>query len=78
MRSGNRFKYLWFGILAHGLVVEMAAYWVPDIDNFWHAQTPIMFLGRRLPLYIIILCKYLGKYNQKLKKFRRFCQLLSV
>lgn len=57
MSTGGRFRYLWLGTLLHGLVVEMAAFWLPDIDNYWHAQSPIDFLGRRLPLYIIFLCK---------------------
>jgi len=54
--SGGRVAFLWLGILVHGLVVEMASYWIPDIDNFWHSQTPIILLGRRLPLHIIFLC----------------------
>ena len=31
---------------------------MPDIDSFWHAQGIFTFLGQRLPLYIILLCKY--------------------
>lgn len=60
MTSGGRLRFLWLGVILHGLVVEMAAYWVPDIDNFWHSQTPIILLGRRLPLHIIFLCKILN------------------
>ena len=50
--------YLWFGTILHGLVVESLSYFLPDIDNFWHAQTTVIFLGKRLPLHIILTCKY--------------------
>lgn len=33
------------------------SYFIPDIDNFWHGQSTIMFLDNRLPLYIVCLCK---------------------
>lgn len=56
MKKGGRFLQLWIGIILHGLVVETVSYNLPDVDNFWHAQAPIMFLGRRLPLYVILLC----------------------
>ncbi|XP_064652904.1 uncharacterized protein LOC135503238 isoform X2 [Lineus longissimus] len=56
LRHGGRFAYLWLAVVMHGLTVEMVSYWVPDIDNFWHAQTMIMFLGKRLPLYVV--CAY--------------------
>ncbi|XP_017781550.1 PREDICTED: uncharacterized protein LOC108566262 [Nicrophorus vespilloides] len=51
----NRFRYLWIGTLLHGLVVESMSYLVPDIDNFWHSQTHVVFFGHRLPLHIIFL-----------------------
>lgn len=54
-RVGGRFKYLWLATIFHGLTVECAAYWLPDIDNFWHSQTTIVLLGRRLPLHIMML-----------------------
>jgi len=54
-RVGGRFKYLWWATIFHGLVVECAAYWLPDIDNFWHSQTTITLLGRRLPIHIMCL-----------------------
>lgn len=53
-RKGGRFLYLWIGIIVHGLNTECITYWVPDIDNFWHAQSNLMFVGRRLPLYVLI------------------------
>lgn len=55
LRNGGRLPYLWLATLLHGVVVECMAYAVPDIDNFWHSQTPIIFLGHRLPLHIIML-----------------------
>ena len=55
-RVGGRFKYLWLATIFHGLTVECAAYWLPDIDNFWHSQTTIVLLGRRLPIHIMMLC----------------------
>lgn len=54
-RSGGRFLYLWFATILHGLVVESLSYFVPDIDNFWHAQSMVMFLGKRLPLHVVVL-----------------------
>ncbi|CAH1233458.1 Hypp747 [Branchiostoma lanceolatum] len=53
MRKGGRYRNMWIAALFHGLVSEMISYWVPEIDNFWHAQSSIMMLGRRLPLYIM-------------------------
>ncbi|XP_064603375.1 uncharacterized protein LOC135468849 [Liolophura sinensis] len=54
LRHGGRLKYLWLSTILHGLTVESVSYFVPDIDNFWHAQSMMMFLGRRLPLHIIL------------------------
>jgi len=61
LRSGGRYIYLWFATILHGLVVESASYVIPDIDNFWHAQSMIMLLGRRLPLHIVLLCKFINR-----------------
>ncbi|XP_069123101.1 uncharacterized protein [Argopecten irradians] len=55
LRNGGRFKWLWLGVILHGLVVEAISYNLPEIDNFWHAQGTIMFLGGRLPLYIVVI-----------------------
>lgn len=54
-RVGGRFHFLWVAVILHGLFVEAVSYWMPDIDNFWHAQGMFMFLGQRLPLYIVFL-----------------------
>lgn len=55
VKSGGRFVYLWFGAVLHGLVVESLSYLLPDIDNFWHAQSMVMLLGKRLPLHVVVL-----------------------
>nr|AEE62913.1 unknown [Dendroctonus ponderosae] len=52
---GGRLPWLWFGITLHGIFVEILCYIIPDVDNFWHSQTPIIFFGRRLPLHIILV-----------------------
>jgi hypothetical protein len=59
LRNGGRYVYLWISAIFHGLVVESLSYMLPDIDNFWHAQAMVMFLGKRLPLYVVLLCKYM-------------------
>jgi len=58
-RVGGRFKWLWLATLIHGFVVENVTFWTPEINNFWHSQTTIVLLGRRLPLHILCLCKKL-------------------
>lgn len=52
-KKGGRNVYLWLAAALHGIVVETLSYLLPD--NFWHAQSTIMFLGFRLPAYIILL-----------------------
>ncbi|XP_060521139.1 uncharacterized protein LOC132698828 [Cylas formicarius] len=52
---GSRFLHLYLAIFIHGFAVESISYVSPDVDNFWHSQTPIIFLGRRLPLHITLL-----------------------
>ena len=37
--------------------MECVSYFVPDIDNFWHAQSMVMLIGQRLPLHIILVCE---------------------
>ncbi|RZF33725.1 hypothetical protein LSTR_LSTR007753, partial [Laodelphax striatellus] len=55
LKNGGRWPYLWFGTVLHGLVLEIICYIQPNVDNFWHSQTPIILLGRRLPLHIVFL-----------------------
>ncbi|XP_062614663.1 uncharacterized protein LOC134276426 [Saccostrea cucullata] len=55
LRNGGRYKWLWLTCILQGLTTEMVSYFLPDIDNFWHAQAMVMFAGQRLPLYIMVL-----------------------
>ncbi|GLG95408.1 uncharacterized protein LOC103524413 isoform X3 [Gryllus bimaculatus] len=55
LKNGGRLPYLWIATVLHGLVVEAASYNLEDIDNFWHSQTPVVLMGRRLPIHIIAL-----------------------
>ena len=43
--------------LLHGIVTESVSYFVPNVDNFWHAQSMIMLLKQRLPLHIALFCE---------------------
>ena len=52
IRSGPRALLLWISAFGHGLVTEAVSYLLPDIDCFWHSQSMVMFLNRRLPLYV--------------------------
>ncbi|KAF2357434.1 hypothetical protein FHG87_011808 [Trinorchestia longiramus] len=52
---GGRWKYLWLGCVLHGITTELVSFFLPDIDNYWHSQTSIIFLGRRLPLHIPLI-----------------------
>jgi hypothetical protein len=45
----------WLTTIAHGLFVECVSYFVPMIDNFWHAQSTMQTTFGRLPVYIICL-----------------------
>ncbi|XP_045784848.1 uncharacterized protein LOC123880655 [Maniola jurtina] len=55
-QKGGRWPYFWLGTVLHGLYAYNFWHFVlPEYDNFWHSQTPIMFLGGRLPLHIICL-----------------------
>ena len=57
-RHGGRYLWLWWTTIAHGLTTECLSYWIPDIDNFWHAQSTTMFFGGREPFHI--MCLYPG------------------
>lgn len=58
LRNGGRYKWLWLTCILQGLTTEMVSYFLPDIDNFWHAQGMVMFAGQRLPLYIMVLYSF--------------------
>ncbi|CAG4942030.1 unnamed protein product [Colias eurytheme] len=54
--KGGRWPYFWLATVLHGVFTDN--FWaiaVPQFDNFWHSQTPLIFLGGRLPLHIILL-----------------------
>ncbi|KAJ0183795.1 hypothetical protein K1T71_000218 [Dendrolimus kikuchii] len=54
--KGGRWPYFWLGTVLHGLYSDNFWHFVlPEYDNFWHSQTPVMLLGGRLPLHIILL-----------------------
>ncbi|CAM9878222.1 unnamed protein product [Lampetra planeri] len=48
IRKGGRWRYMWVGIILHGLIVESISYLLPNIDNFWHAQSSTMLLGIKM------------------------------
>ena len=50
--------FLLLTIVLYGLATELFCALHPDIDNFWHAQATVMLADKRLPVYIICLCKY--------------------
>lgn len=55
-RKGGRWPWWWLATVLHGLYADN--FWhfvVPEFDNFWHSQTPLMLLGARQPLHIILL-----------------------
>ncbi|XP_065910438.1 uncharacterized protein [Dysidea avara] len=56
----GRYLWLWIAAVLHGLVTESVSYFIPNVDNFWHFQTTVMFLKQRLPIYI--LCYYPAIY----------------
>ena len=60
IRNGGRYIYLWLTTVLHGVIVETVSYNLPDIDNFWHAQSMVMLLGKRLPLHMMLICKYIS------------------
>lgn len=58
-KQGGRWPFFWWATIFHGFTVEFMAYFFPHIDNFWHAQGVFTFVERRMPLYIVFLCKLL-------------------
>ncbi|XP_071530147.1 uncharacterized protein [Panulirus ornatus] len=52
---GGRWKYNWLACYLLGVGMEAMSFWTPDIDNYWHSQTTIMFLGQRLPFHIPLI-----------------------
>ncbi|CAI4221549.1 unnamed protein product [Auanema sp. JU1783] len=62
-RHGNRYMFVWIGILIHALNVENLCYWIPDMDNFWQAQGILTLFGMRAPLYIILGIYHMFDYT---------------
>lgn len=52
---GGRWKYVWLGTYMHGVTTELVSFFMPDIDNYWHSQTTVIMLGRRLPFHIPLI-----------------------
>ena len=57
-QHGGRYWWLWVAAVLHGLVTESVSYFVPNVDNFWHAQSMIMLMKQRLPLHIALFCEF--------------------
>ena len=53
--------------------MESISFAMPDIDNYWHSQTVIVLLGRRLPLHILMLCN-----EFRLMTKSSHCQLTGI
>lgn len=78
---GGRWKYYWLGCIFHGLTTEMVSFWMPDIDNYWHSQTTIIFLGRRLPIHIPLIYPsfmYHAAYMVSHMKLPRWAEPMSA
>ena len=58
LQHRGRYCWLWVAALLHGLVTESVSYFLPDIDNFWHAQSMMMLMKQRLPLHIMLFCEF--------------------
>lgn len=81
VRNGGRYIYLWFTTILHGLVVESLSYFMPDIDNFWHAQSMVMMLGNRLPLHVMLIYPvfiYTAAVAVSRLHFRRLPEAMAV
>ena len=59
-KHGGRLYLLFFTAILHGLVVESLSYVLPDVDNFWHGVSSIIFFKQRLPLHIVLFCEFGG------------------
>lgn len=87
LKQGGRWPFLYFAAIFHGFTVEFMAYFFPHIDNFWHAQGVFTFVERRLPLYVVFLCRcsltidYASEFEETQfdkKKLLRSCLLLPI
>ena len=62
LQHGGRYWWLWVAALLHGAVTESVSYVVPNVDNFWHAQSTVMLIKQRLPLYVALFCEFKTLY----------------
>ncbi|XP_050548863.1 uncharacterized protein LOC126910377 isoform X2 [Daktulosphaira vitifoliae] len=78
--KGRRLS-LWICITCHGLLIELISYFLPEIDNFWHSQSPIMLFGHRLPLHILLVYPvfyYLAIITAYRKGIKKLSLMLTV
>ena len=57
-RHSGRLYLLFLTSILHGITVECLSYVLPDVDNFWHGVSSIMFFKERLPLHILLFCEF--------------------
>ncbi|XP_043229896.1 uncharacterized protein LOC122385587 [Amphibalanus amphitrite] len=78
---GGRWPYMWLGSLIHGLVIENISMNIPDIENYWQSQTTIVFLGRKMPLHIMLIypvMEYPAHYCVAHLRLPRYAQALMA
>lgn len=46
--------YTWLAITILGLNVEILNFWLPDLNNYWHAQSILTLFGMRVPLSCLL------------------------
>jgi hypothetical protein len=46
--------YTWLAITFLGLNVEILNFWLPDLNNYWHAQSILTLFGMRVPLSCLL------------------------
>lgn len=54
-KTGGRWPWLFFTAMFHGMIIELVCYFLPFVQNFWHAQGIITLFGHRMPLYVAII-----------------------
>ena len=69
-KAGGRYYHFWWACIIVSLVTECVCYFMPNLNNFWHAQGVLTFVGRRFPLYIVIICEYPSYPDQSVSILR--------
>lgn len=54
-KNGGYHMYYWWATVVLSVTTELVCYYVPELDNFWHSQSVVMFAHGRYPLYIVLL-----------------------